>query len=90
MGPMNHFVLKVFGYSPFPITRHASDWGYPIANDPRPDNIFDDLEILERDFAAIKLMNANTLRIFKGNDTQAGARFPVFLTQQTFDTAEKI
>ncbi len=42
------YFIKGVGYQPMPISRHPSDWGWPDP-DPRPDNIYDDTAILNRD-----------------------------------------
>ncbi len=83
------YFIRGVGYSPFPIGRFPSDWGYFLPEDPRPDNILDDPDILNRDFSLLQQMNANTIRLWKGNDTQDGLRYPVKLTQQTLDLAEQ-
>ncbi len=99
-GHYKSFLIKGVGYSPFPITRHPSDWDYPNPeNDPRSTNIFDDPAILERDFKLLQSMNANTIRIWKGNDTELKetdaaknlfkGQFPAKITQRTLDIAEK-
>lgn len=77
------------GYSPIPISRHPGDWGWPAGDDPRPDNVYDDPAILTRDFALLKAMNANTIRLWKGDNTQAGTRYPIKLTQTALDLAEQ-
>ncbi|MFH1232132.1 MAG: polymorphic toxin-type HINT domain-containing protein [Planctomycetota bacterium] len=87
-GNYEPFFTKGVGYSPMPIGRHVSDWGYP-EGDPRIDNILDDLEILERDFDLLQQMGVNSIRLWKGDDTEdAGGRFPIKLTSTTLDLAE--
>ncbi len=78
-GVYKKFLIKGVGYSPVPIGRSLSDW------EP---NIFDDSDILGRDFPLLEKMRANTIRIWKGNDTQDGSRFQTKLTQNTLDMAE--
>jgi hypothetical protein len=73
------FFIKGVDYQPIPIGRHPSDWGWPY-DDSRSSNIYDDPGILNRDFAKIQQMNANTIRFWKGNDTQEYNRFPNKLT----------
>ncbi len=82
------FFIKGVGYSPMPIGRHPSDWGWQNANDPRPNNTLDDPAILERDFTLLEAMHANTIRIWKGNDTEKNGRFPIKITSNTLDHAE--
>lgn len=62
------YFIKGVGYQPTPIGRYPSDWGYPLT-DPRVthNNIFDDPDILNRDFSLLQQMNANTVRIWSGN-----------------------
>jgi parallel beta-helix repeat protein len=74
------FFIKGVGYSPFPIGRHPSDWG---------PNIFDDTDILNRDFDLLQAMNVNTIRIWKGDDTESAGRFKVKLTTKTLDLAQQ-
>jgi len=88
-GKYNPYFIKGVGYQPTPIGRHPSDWGWLDGNDPRNNNIFDDPDILNRDFSKLQLMNANTIRIWKGNDTQDAKRFPNKLTAQTMVLAAK-
>lgn len=78
-GVYKKFLIKGVGYSPVPIGRSLSDW---------ESNILDDQSILNRDFALLEKMHANTIRIWKGNDTQDGLRFQTKLTQNTLDRAE--
>ena len=87
-GTYKPFFIKGVGYQPTPIGRHPSDWGWPD-HDPRNNNIFDDPAILNRDFAKLQLMNANTIRLWKGNDTQEANRFPNKLTIRTVILAAK-
>jgi hypothetical protein len=87
-GVYEPYIIKGVGYAPYPIGRHVSDWGYEDPNDPRPDNIYDDSDILNRDFELLQEMNVNTIRIWKGNNTQDGLRFPNKITQNTLDSAE--
>ena len=87
-GDYEPYLIKGVGYSPSPIGRHPSDWGYP-PEDPRTiHNIFDDPLILNRDFALLQDMNVNTIRLWKGDDTEVAGRFPNKLTQNTLDIAE--
>lgn len=86
-GQYEPFFIKGAGYSPYPIGRHPSDWGWP-PGDPREDNIFNDTQILVRDFSLLQAMHCNAIRIWKGDDTQEGTRFPCKLTQRTLDLAE--
>ena len=88
------FFVKAVGYHPSPIGRHPSDWGYS-PSDPRStiNNIFDDPDILNRDFNLIQGMNANTVRIWKGDDTTVSCacsnngRYPNKITQNTLNIA---
>ncbi|GEM_PF-3562131 len=86
-GAYKPYFIKAVGYSPIPISRHPSDWGWP-AGDSRYNNIYDDPIILVRDFMFLKDMNANTIRIWKGDDTaEPNGRFPNRLTTRTLDLA---
>lgn len=81
------YFIKGVGYQPIPVGRYPSDWGY-APTDPRSaiNNIYDDPEILNRDFSILQKMNANTIRIWKGNKTTVScfcannARFPDYIT----------
>ena len=55
----------------------------------RHDNIFDDPAILDRDFDLMRQMHANTIRIWKGDDTTDvnSGRFPDKLTVNTLRMA---
>ncbi len=86
------FFIRGVAYEPTPIGRYISDWGYPElpngASDPRSgnNNIYDDPNILTRDFRLLQQMNANTIRIYQGNDIQVSClctnntRFPDYMT----------
>lgn len=87
-GVYEPYLIKGVGYAPFPIGRFPSDWGYYLDEDPRIDNIYNDPDILNRDFTLLQDMNTNTIRIWKGDNTQDGLQFPVKLTPQTLDLAE--
>ena len=87
-GEYKPFFIKGVGYQPTPIGRHPSDWGWPYG-DPRNNNIYDDSAILNRDFSKLQIMNANTIRLWKGNDTQQINRFPNKLTLRTLILASK-
>lgn len=87
-GSYRPYLIKGAGYSPTPIGRYNGDWGYSGAGDPRPDNFFDDPAILNRDFASLQAMNVNTLRLWKGNNTQvtlADAQNPSSLWYQRWN-----
>ena len=76
------FFVKSVGYQPTPIGRYPSDWGY-ASSDPRSinNNIFDDPNILNRDFSLLRQMNANTIRIWKGDKTSDSyGRFSNYIT----------
>ena len=81
------YFVKAVGYQPTPIGRYPSDWGY-APTDPRSsiNNIFDDPEILNRDFSLLQQMNANTIRVWKGDNTLINCqctnngRFPNYIT----------
>jgi len=80
-GVYEPFIIKGVGYSPYPIGRHPSDWD---------DNIFDNVEILNRDFDLLQAMGCNTIRIWKGDNTQqADGRFKCKITQKTLDLAQQ-
>jgi hypothetical protein len=61
------YFIKAVGYQPTPVGRYPSDWGY-ASTDPRSinNNIYDDPNILNRDFSLLQQMNANTVRIWNG------------------------
>jgi len=81
------YFIKAVGYEPIPIGRYPSDWGYP-STDPRSvnNNMYDDPNILNRDFSLLQQMNANTIRIWNGVDSKIGCqctnngRFPNYIT----------
>ena len=79
-GEYQRFLIKGVAYQPVPVGRSPSDWEY---------NIFDKEEILTRDFSLLEQMHANTIRIWKGNDTQDGTRYQNKLTKNTLDEAEE-
>ncbi len=56
------YIIKGTGYSPYPIGRRPADWGQ---------NIFSDSGIYNRDLPNMQNMAANTVRIWKGDDTEA-------------------
>src|ERR1700732_1619660 len=58
------YFIKAVSYNSTPMGRYPSDWGYS-QDDPRSinNNIFDDPNILNRDFSLLRQMNANTIRI---------------------------
>ena len=98
-GKYSPFFIKV-GYEPAPIGRHPTDWGW-AKNDPRIDNMYDDPVILNRDFEKLQRMNANTIRIWGGNNatdisgrvtdkiTNAMTTSNADKTQNTLDLASK-
>ncbi len=89
------YFIKAVGYQPTPIGRYPSDWGYAAA-DPRSinNNIYDDPNILNRDFTLLTQMNANTIRIWSGNKRTVSCsctnngRYTSFLTNAA-NTANK-
>jgi hypothetical protein len=88
-GNYEPYFIRGVGYSPYPISRHPSDWGWPDTNDPRKDNFLADATILERDFALLEKMNANTIRIWKGDNTKLNGQYPVRMTKRTLNRADK-
>ncbi len=98
-GVYTDYLIKGVAYSSFPWGRFPDDWGYatypgdPRANNPNfPDNVLDDTFILDQDFAWIQSMDANTIRIWGGQDSSDPAqpgRFPTKMTQQTLNKAEQ-
>jgi len=73
-GNYQPYIIRGVGYSPTPIGRYSSDWGYYISQfninpNQLPNNMFADPNILNRDFSLLEQMNANTVRIWQGNDT---------------------
>ena len=93
-GTYTPFFIKGAGYQPYPIGRYNTDWGYPSGSlrSPNIPNMFADPDILTRDFALLKTMNANTVRIWTGNDTRDPVnwpgRFPNMITSTTLDNAK--
>jgi len=73
------YFIKAVGYSPYPIGRDPYDFG---------SNILNDQQILNRDFPLIEAMNANTIRIWEGNDIEQSGHRKTKITQATLDTAE--
>ena len=55
------YMIKGVGYSPYPVGRYPGDGG---------SNIFDDPNILSRDFSYLRTMYANTIRIWSQGMTQ--------------------
>ncbi|MCK5214617.1 MAG: hypothetical protein KAR05_04630 [Candidatus Omnitrophica bacterium] len=97
-GAYQPFFIKGVCYNPMPIGRYPFDSGYKVRIDERPNNIFNDEEILRRDFDLLKKMNCNTIRIWKANKIyKLGKRrrkrknryYPNFLTKKTLDLAEE-
>jgi hypothetical protein len=84
------YFVKAVGYSPIPVGRYPSDWGYSLS-DPRfsNNNIYDDPAILSRDFSLLQEMNANTIRIWNGAQSKVSCpcpnngRFTNYLTNNT-------
>jgi hypothetical protein len=82
-GKYESYVIRGVDYEPVPIGRYSSDWGYyKSAANPNPgnlpNNIYADPAILTRDFANLQAMNANTIRIWGGdNNLETGANWPV-------------
>ncbi|MBU2540432.1 MAG: hypothetical protein KJ593_00870 [Candidatus Omnitrophica bacterium] len=68
------YFIKGVGYSPYPIGRQPTEWNKP--------NIFNDSQILHRDFSLLQAMNCNTIRIWKGDDTEEdNGKFPCKITR---------
>jgi hypothetical protein len=85
-----NFLVKGVAYEPAPIGWHP-EFGYSDIGDPRPDNIYDDDVILQRDFALLDDLGANTVRIYAGNDgyIPSTGQFPMMLTTKTLDYAKQ-
>lgn len=83
------YFVKGVAYCPTPVGRHPSDWG--VKKSKKISNIFDDEGILRRDFSLLQKMHANTIRIWKGDDTfnSADGRYPIRLTKKTLDIANE-
>jgi|GEM_PF-3427438 len=81
------FFIRGADYEPMPIGRHVSDWGWPAGYPVIENNIYNDDAILTRDFALLKAMNANTIRIWTANNTAQGTRFPNQMTAKTLQYA---
>jgi len=87
------YFIKAVGYSPTPIGRYPSDWGY-APTDPRSveNNIYDDPNILNRDFSLLQKMNADTIRIWNGVKSLVSCqctnngRFPNYITNAATTT----
>lgn len=82
-GQYQPYVIRGVGYNPTPIGRYSSDWGYYASpSNPNPSNldpnIYDDTNILNRDFSLLQAMNANTIRIWGGeNNIETASNQPV-------------
>jgi hypothetical protein len=86
-GKYEPFFIKGVDYEPMPITRHVSDWGWPLGY-PANNNIYDDDAILTRDFTNLRNLGANTIRIWNANDiSQPDGRYPNRMTSKTLDYA---
>jgi hypothetical protein len=84
----SEFFIKGVIYNPTPIGRHPEDIGWPEFYG-RSNNMFDDDELLHRDFALLKEMNCNTVRIINGNDRHdRHGKFPDRLTTKALDIAD--
>ena len=90
-GQYEPFFIKGVGYHPMPVGRHPSDWGWQESFEDRIDNIFNDEELLRRDFEFLKKMGCNTIRIWKANNTfrKGKKRYPNRMTTKTLDLAEE-
>ncbi|MBN1869544.1 MAG: hypothetical protein JW847_03090 [Candidatus Omnitrophica bacterium] len=90
-GQYEPFFVKGVAYSPIPVGRHPSDWGWGQSEVDGIDNIFDDEKLLRRDFAFLKDMGCNTIRLWKANSTfnKSNNRFPNFMTKRTLDLADE-
>jgi len=98
-GNYHPYIIRGVDYSPTPIGRYSSDWTYyASATNTNPDNLpnnmlADDANILNRDFYNLQQMNANTIRIWQGDNTQETSadlhpgRFPNMITTTTLDRA---
>ncbi|HSV44105.1 MAG TPA: glycoside hydrolase family 2 TIM barrel-domain containing protein, partial [Candidatus Bathyarchaeia archaeon] len=81
-GLFEPFFIQGVGYSPVPIGRAGVQWGLT--------NIFDDEEILRRDFQLLQDMHANTIRLWKADNTNNTLNeFPNYLTARTLDLAQE-
>ncbi len=81
-GVYDPYFIRGVGYSPVPIGRSGYQWGTT--------NIFNDERILRRDFQLLKDMHANTIRIWKADNTNNGQNeFPNFITARTLGLAEE-
>lgn len=90
-GQYEPYFIKGVTYNPTPIGRFPSDFGWKEEEEDRPDNIFDDEELLRRDFKILKEMGCNTIRIPQANSTyrKATKKFPNRITKKTLDLAEE-
>ncbi|MBF0384645.1 MAG: hypothetical protein HQL27_02115 [Candidatus Omnitrophica bacterium] len=78
-GQYENYIIRSTGYSPYPIGRQPDDWG---------PNIFGDPLIYNRDLAHLRNLQSNTVRIWKGDDTEVGGRFTTKLTTAFLNAAE--
>ncbi|MFP4472487.1 MAG: dockerin type I domain-containing protein [Candidatus Omnitrophota bacterium] len=79
-GVYSPYFIKGVGYSPVPVGRPGMQWG--------GSNIFDDERILRRDFQFLHDMNANTIRIWKADNTNNFQNeFPTYITDRTLNLA---
>ncbi len=79
-GTYEPYFIRGVGYSPVPVGRSGYQWG--------GSNIFDDERILRRDFQILKDMHANTIRIWKADNTNnVQNEFPNFITARTLNIA---
>ena len=86
-GRYDPYFIKGVGYQPTPIGRHPSDRGWPPDSGvDRPANIFEDEELLRRDFALLKDMGCTTIRLWKADETRPN---PNHLTRLTLDLAQE-
>jgi hypothetical protein len=88
-GVYTPYFIKGVDYEPTPVGRYMSDWGWPANYPLQENNIYNDDAILERDFALLKAMNVNTIRIWQANDITSAGRFPNKLTAKTLEYAHR-
>ena len=85
------YFIKSVNYNPVPIGRSPGDRGWKDIEKGRIDNIFNDEKRRRRDFALLKEMDYNTIRIRKANSTfqKRRNRFTNRMTGKTLDIAEE-
>lgn len=87
-GVYQPYTVRGVGYSPIPIGR-VPEWGWNPPNSQGIDNMFNEPQILDRDFPLLQAMHANTIRIWKGNhiNPDGNGNYPDEITNLTLTKA---